>query len=362
MSRTLSFRVGPVPVRVDLTFFVVIAFLGFAGSRSPAEILAWTAIAFVSVLIHELGHAAAMRAFDRQPEILLYGMGGLTTAEAVSPGRSVIVSLAGPFTGIAIGLAVLAVAGLPHDVNTFSHAVVFDALWINLAWAGFNLLPILPLDGGNVLAGLLGLVTGGQGRRVANVISIVVAGIGGVVALAVGQPFLLLLVLFLGMFNVSELSRAKQSGSLSRLREGQRALLTNDLAEAHRAATDVLSDRRAPVAARKAAVELLAWTALAARKPGDAAAVLAQLPPQLQADALLRGTLELAAGHSAALDLFVPALGHTSSDPAGLAVAAGIVTEQGLLDEVLRRIELLPPDQRERASQALRTGLEFRAV
>ena len=362
MARTLSFRVGPVPVRVDLTFFVVIAFLGWAGSRSPAEILAWTAIAFVSVLLHELGHAAAMRAFDRQPEVLLYGMGGLTTGEAVSPGRSVIVSLAGPFTGIAVGLVVLAIAGVPHDINTFGHAVVFDALWINLAWAGFNLLPILPLDGGNVLAGLLGLVTASQGRRIANVVSIVVAALGGLAALAVHQPFLLLLVLFLGMSNVSELSRAKQGASVNRLRDGRRALLVNDLAEAHRAATDVLSDRRAPVAARKAAAELLAWTALAARRPADAAGVLAQLPPQLQADALLRGTLELAGGHSAALDLFVPALGHTTSDPAALAVAAAIVSEQGLLDEVLRRIEQLPPDQRERAGDALRTGLEYRAV
>jgi Zn-dependent protease len=359
MNRTLSFRVGPVPVRVDLTFFVVIAFLGWAGSRSPAEIVAWTAIGFASVLLHELGHAVAMKAFDRQPEILLYGMGGLTSGGAVSPGRSVIVSLAGPFTGIVIGLAVLAVAGVPHDLNSLHHAVVFDALWINLGWALFNLLPVLPLDGGNVLAGVLNLATRGRGRRPANVISIVVAGLGGVAALAAGQPFLLLLVLFLGMFNVNELSRAKQDTTAARLREGRRALLVNDFAGAHQAAVDVLGNRRAPVAGRKAAVELLAWTALAARRPDEAANVLAQLPPQLQADALLRGTVELATGHREALDLLVPALAHTS-DASGLAVAAAIVTERGLGEEVLRRIALLPDDQRDRAGAAFRTGLDYR--
>lgn len=359
MGRTLSFRVGPVPVRVDLTFFVVIAFLGWAGSRSAAEIVAWTAIGFVSVLLHELGHAVAMRAFDREPEILLYGMGGLTTGGAVSAGRSVIVSLAGPFTGIAVGLLVLGVAGVPHDLNTLSHAVVFDALWINLGWAAFNLLPILPLDGGNVLTGVLNLLTGGRGRRPANVVSLVAAGLGGAAALAAHQPFLLLLVLFLGMFNVNELNRAKQDQSGARLREGRRALLVNDLPGAHQAAVDVLGDRRSPVAGRKAAVELLAWTALAGRRPQDAINVLAQLPPQLQADALLRGALELITGHREALDLLVPALAHTS-DAAGLAVAAGIVTERGLTDEVVHRIDLLPADQRERAAAAFRTGLDYR--
>jgi Zn-dependent protease len=359
MGRTLSFRLGPFPVRVDLTFFVVIAFLGWANSRSVAEIVAWTAIGFASVLLHELGHAVAMRAFDREPQILLYGMGGLTTGGAVSAGRSVIVSLAGPFTGIAVGLVVLAVAGVPHDIDTLGHAIVFDALWINLGWAVFNLLPILPLDGGNVLTGVLDLLTGGRGRRAANVVSLVVAGLGGVVALAAHQPFLLLLVLFLGMSNVSELSRAKQDQSVSRLREGRRALLVKDLAGAHQAAVDVLADRRSPVAGRKAAVELLAWTALAARRPEDAQQVLAQLPPQLQADALLRGALELITGHREALDLLVPALAHTS-DASGLAVAAGIVSERGLTEEVVRRIELLPPDQRERAAAAFRAGLDYR--
>ena len=75
---TLSFRLGRIPVRIHAMFFLVSGMLGASGG-DMASILIWVATVFVSVLIHELGHALCGMAFGLAPEIDLHGMGGTTS-------------------------------------------------------------------------------------------------------------------------------------------------------------------------------------------------------------------------------------------------------------------------------------------
>src|SRR5919199_1626135 len=73
-----SFRVAGIPVRIDLTFLMMAFLLGW-GARTGGLLLAWMVIVTASVLLHELGHAFAFRRFGQEPQILLQGLGGLTS-------------------------------------------------------------------------------------------------------------------------------------------------------------------------------------------------------------------------------------------------------------------------------------------
>jgi stage IV sporulation protein FB len=182
----LSFRLGRVPVRVHATFFLTALFLGlFAGDAR--ELVAWVAIVFVSVMLHELGHAAMGLAFGLEPRIDLYSMGGRTSWSAqrkLSTAQRVAIALAGPFAGFVVAAAVVCVPPLlrasagvrvipPGRLGEF---IATNLWWVNAGWGVLNLLPVLPLDGGNVLMQLLQALTGGRGERPARIVSIVVAG------------------------------------------------------------------------------------------------------------------------------------------------------------------------------------------
>ena len=99
----LHFRVFGIPVRVHPLFWIVTLFLGLAAARRPirCETLIWVAVVFVSILVHELGHALMQRYFGGHPWITLYGFGGLASCNDCdrSPRSQILISLAGPVAG-----------------------------------------------------------------------------------------------------------------------------------------------------------------------------------------------------------------------------------------------------------------------
>ncbi|CAN5925450.1 hypothetical protein BH11MYX4_BH11MYX4_03490 [soil metagenome] len=173
----LRFRLGSIPVRIHGTFLFLVLVLG-AQEREPDKIAIWAGIVFVSVLVHELGHALIGRAFGLEPQIELQGMGGLTvwqTNRDIGHWRSIAISLAGPFAGFLVAGALLLAGRLgfhPHGERAaFAMRI---ALFVNAGWGIFNLAPMLPLDGGNVMRSALNLVTKGRGEKPARIVSIIV--------------------------------------------------------------------------------------------------------------------------------------------------------------------------------------------
>jgi hypothetical protein len=64
------FRIGPIPVRIEFPFFLVTVLLGYAGGRRSAMfLLGWTVAVFISVMIHELGHAVVGRLYDGRTRV-----------------------------------------------------------------------------------------------------------------------------------------------------------------------------------------------------------------------------------------------------------------------------------------------------
>src|SRR5687768_15450997 len=114
----LHFNLFGFPVTVHPLFWVVSALLGSAGG-GIVQLLIWILAVFVSIIIHELGHALAMRRHGIPSQIILHFSGGLTVPEslswggrsanvALSPNQEIFISLAGPFAGFILAAFVWA--------------------------------------------------------------------------------------------------------------------------------------------------------------------------------------------------------------------------------------------------------------
>jgi Zn-dependent protease/CBS domain-containing protein len=126
-----------------------------AGTRLAIAIVA-SALFFVSLLLHELGHAIQARRDGLEIDgITLWLFGGVARFKGQFPsaGAEFRVAIAGPLVSLVLGVlfVLLALTPLPEAAD----AVCAWLGYINLVLLAFNLLPALPLDGGRVLRSLL---------------------------------------------------------------------------------------------------------------------------------------------------------------------------------------------------------------
>jgi Zn-dependent protease len=183
----LRFRLLRFPVRIHPWFWIGAVLLGASTIHEGLHYLAmWVGVVLVSILVHEMGHALAFRLFGADSEIVLYAFGGLAvpTSHVTGRWRRVFIALAGPFAGFAL-------CGIVYGTNqAFRWGMDADGLapngpelrflywqlfWVNLYWGILNLLPVYPLDGGQVCHELCGMKWGTRGKRISLQISITVA-------------------------------------------------------------------------------------------------------------------------------------------------------------------------------------------
>lgn len=208
----LNFTLAGISVRVHPLFWLLAVFLG-SGSGDILQILVWVLVVFVSILVHEMGHALAFRRYGVGSHIVLHYLGGLAIPEStpwgagyasVSPGpkQQIVISLAGPFAGFLLAILIILsgrfllgglVAGslfgfIPvPQLNLFSVAgkalnlFIVMMLQVNIFWGLINLLPVFPLDGGQVARNILIQYDPFDGARKSLWLSTIV---GAIVALA----------------------------------------------------------------------------------------------------------------------------------------------------------------------------------
>ena len=177
----LNFSVAGIPVRVHPLFWVISFLFGFSSANLLYTFI-WVLAIFLSVLVHELGHAFAFRRYGLRSSIVLHFAGGLTVPESVSwgstwanvalsPREEIVVSLAGPFSGFLLATLLVggvvvsggsvavdwllgfiplpAVTSLPFG-GAFVTLLLAILVSVNVFWGLINLVPVYPLDGGNV--------------------------------------------------------------------------------------------------------------------------------------------------------------------------------------------------------------------
>ena len=338
MAAGPSFRILGIPVRIDPTFLVIAALLGFTAG-SVTVLVTWIVVLTVSVLVHELGHAVMFRAYGQQPHILLQGMGGLTWGSGpLTGGRDIVVSLAGPLAGIVLlGLPALFIDRSGVELSSTWDLVVELAVYVNLAWSFVNLLPVLPLDGGNVTASVLRRAIGPGGQQAAHKVSIAVAAVAAVFAYAKGYPFGALFAAFFVAHNYGALKQEKALEDQGPLVEGYHALAQDDAARALARADTVLADSPSPQVAA-AAVELKAWARFSSAGATAAAAALVDMPEGTTPSGFLTGILALQAGRAGeALDDFAVGFAEERFGPWSPIVAREVAS-RGMVGDLVDRL------------------------
>jgi stage IV sporulation protein FB len=209
----LRFNLAGFPVRVHPLFWLIAILLGYS-SGNILQILVWVVVVFVSILVHELGHALAFRRYGLSSQIILHFGGGLTVPEstlwgsrwanvALGPNQNIFISLAGPgagflFAGLAIAgvlltggniittrllgfIPVPGLAMLPFGGDMLS-IFVTELLWVNIFWGVINLLPVYPLDGGSVTRNILLQVDPVNGVRKSLWVSVIAGALIALIA------------------------------------------------------------------------------------------------------------------------------------------------------------------------------------
>ncbi|MBS3903717.1 MAG: site-2 protease family protein [Simkania sp.] len=144
---------GPIPITIRPMFWLFAAIIGFLYSQSIVGTFFWIGIIFISVLFHELGHALTARMFGKKPRIELVALGGLTFHEGqdLPYWKQFIITLNGPVFGFFLGMFAWAVGRWGGIVSEPYVSIVQDIFVINIFWTVVNLIPVLPLDGGQLL-------------------------------------------------------------------------------------------------------------------------------------------------------------------------------------------------------------------
>jgi Zn-dependent protease/CBS domain-containing protein len=232
-----NLRVGNlfgIPFYVNVSWFLVLALItwDYGGGLAQAfpqlgGSLPWllglgaALMLFASVLAHELGHSFAAKRQDiGVNSITLFLFGGLAALEKESdtPKGAFWVAIAGPLVSFALfGLFFSASQLLP--LTGPIAAVTALLAYINLALGVFNLIPGLPLDGGNVLKALVWQITGKPYKglvfasRVGQLIgwAAIITGVGSILGLSpVGNIWTLLI----GLFLLQNANRSAQFGEV----------------------------------------------------------------------------------------------------------------------------------------------------
>lgn len=184
---------GPIPLSIHPFFWLFAGMIGWINSGTFMGALIWVGIIFVSVLIHEYGHALTAIAFKQKTRIQLVALGGVTIFEGpkLKFWQQFLITFNGPLFGFLLFL--LATFLLQYSWPELAFKILKATQVANLFWTIVNLLPVLPLDGGQLLRILLEASFGVKGFKASLLV-------GAILAALLSLYFFLIQAFFIGAF------------------------------------------------------------------------------------------------------------------------------------------------------------------
>jgi Zn-dependent protease len=226
----LRFRLAGFPVSLPLGGILGVLLIAYLwapsfeqpGSSGFALAAVFAVLLYAGVLVHELAHAWAARAFGYPVQgITLWLLGGYTVYERRDsrPGPEFVISLVGPVSTLLIGVVCWLLTGTTGG----SLSVLLGALaWTNILLGVLNLLPGAPLDGGGIVKSIVWKLSGSEstGARAAGYAGLVIAALLAAAALASllagsgGLLLTLVLAVFIGLGAYQSLQAANSGRAL----------------------------------------------------------------------------------------------------------------------------------------------------
>lgn len=242
-------RILGIPISLDWSWFLIFGVLtwslatgyfpdrfGYSGTLSWSLGAGAAILLFVSVLLHELGHAVLAMAFHipvRRIRLMIFGGVAELGDESPNAAGEFLVAIAGPVVSALLGLGLGALWLLmsqftlaPAAVQGPASALAGYLARINLLLAAFNLIPGFPLDGGRVLRAAVWFMTGSLSKatRVAGGVGRLV-GFGfiglGLFQLLTGQVTNGIWIAFIGMFLQSAATQQMRAQRVREVLDGQ---------------------------------------------------------------------------------------------------------------------------------------------
>lgn len=252
-----------IPVYIHPTFWIfILLYSSYFHQISVIHAAIAGAVIFLSLLVHEFGHALTAKFFGARPSVTFEAFGGYASyqGEMMSPTQRFIITLNGPL----FQSSLILISYLLLEQNIFQNEFVLFTLLLtqklNIIWVLLNLLPVHPLDGGQMLGNLLERKYGMKGYRASIYLSILCVAVAAPFLYMKGYEFFSFLLAFLGIQNYQRLSIIPKTGGsfhpYKRLNRGLDALNNNDLKQAKTLLASLLkcSDKQI----RNSAVEALA--------------------------------------------------------------------------------------------------------
>ena len=234
------------PVRVHPAFFIMPILLGRGlipdSVNAGVGMLMVITIFFVSILIHELGHAIAYRYYGMPSRIVLYWMGGLAISDSgnvwgrhtrvsLNSNQQIVISLAGPAFGLLLAMLIVGLIyifggtmiindlnfmPLPQPIlegtifegSELAFMLFFGGIVLNIILNLLNLVPIYPLDGGQVARQIMMQLDSYNGIKNSIILSIACAVLIAVFCFSKGQEFMALFFGFMAWSNFQTLQQA----------------------------------------------------------------------------------------------------------------------------------------------------------
>ncbi len=286
------FSIGGIPISIDFMYLILILWWLQSGLESG---LLWGACVTVSLIVHELGHALVARRYRLQPRILLWGLGGLCMHERAERDRhDAAIVAAGPAAGLLFGglvflgsLALPPSSGEEHRALGLANRGVFMLLYINVFWSLVNLLPLWPLDGGQLFRlGLIQVLPPRLAERITHVVSLCLVAGALVIAYLLGEWFIGLLAGLAAWQNIRALRgdissgayRPVNKGAIELVKRAREAYAAADYREAARVCHQIRSLDTPPEAVMKETWALLGASTARLGEHEDALRFLGRAP------------------------------------------------------------------------------------
>lgn len=199
---------GKIPISIHFFFWITAALIGFLNSGTWMGTLIWIFVILVSVLVHEMGHATTAVFFGLQPRIELVALGGLTyhQGDKLPFWKQFFIVLDGPIFGFLLFIVAWGLLKVPALATGFWGGVLTLFYWVNLIWTFLNLIPVMPLDGGQLLRIVMESIFGAKGFRYSLIIGMIIAG-GISLIFFLYQQFLIGALFFLFAFQSFDMFR-----------------------------------------------------------------------------------------------------------------------------------------------------------